>query len=30
MTATLRGDAIFVAPGRLPRHLPAAYMLDFD
>ena len=28
MSATLRGDAIFVAPGRLPRHLPAAYMLD--
>jgi putative endonuclease len=30
MQATLRGDAIFVAPGRLPRHLPAAYMLDID
>ena len=30
MTATLRGDAIFVAPGRLPRHIPAAYMLDLD
>jgi putative endonuclease len=28
--ATLRGDAILVAPGRLPRHLPAAYMLDCD
>jgi putative endonuclease len=30
MSATLRGDAIFVAPRRLPRHLPAAYMLDLD
>jgi putative endonuclease len=30
MSATLRGDAIFVAPGRLPRHLPAAYLLDID
>jgi putative endonuclease len=30
MRATLRGDAIFVAPGRLPRHLPAAYLLDID
>jgi hypothetical protein len=30
MRATLRGDAILVAPRRLPRHLPAAYMLDFD
>jgi putative endonuclease len=30
MSATLRGDAIFVAPGRLPRHIPAAYMLDLD
>ena len=26
----LRGDAIFVAPGRLPRHLPSAYTLDLD
>jgi putative endonuclease len=26
----LRGDAVFVAPGRLPRHLAAAYRLDFD
>ena len=25
---TLRGDAVFVAPGRLPRHAPAAYRLD--
>jgi putative endonuclease len=30
MDATLRGDAVFVAPGRLPRHLPAAYLLDID
>jgi putative endonuclease len=30
MGATLRGDAIFVAPRRLPRHLPAAYLLDMD
>jgi putative endonuclease len=30
MSATLRGDAVFVAPGRLPRHLPAAYLLDMD
>ncbi|MGA2044371.1 MAG: YraN family protein [Roseiarcus sp.] len=28
--ATLRGDAVFVAPGRLPRHAPAAYLLDLD
>jgi len=28
--ATLRGDAVFVAPRRLPRHLPAAYILDMD
>jgi len=27
---TLRGDAVFVAPGRLPRHLPAAYRLEID
>jgi len=27
---TLRGDAIFVAPGRLPRHAPSAYRLDID
>jgi putative endonuclease len=26
----LRGDAVFVAPRRLPRHLVAAYRLDFD
>jgi putative endonuclease len=25
---TLRGDAVFVAPRRLPRHQPAAYSLD--
>ncbi len=30
MSATLRGDALFVAPGRFPRHLPAAYQLDID
>jgi putative endonuclease len=30
MSATLRGDAVFIAPGRLPRHLPAAYLLDID
>jgi putative endonuclease len=30
MSATLRGDAVFVAPRRLPRHLPAAYLLDID
>jgi putative endonuclease len=28
--SNLRGDAVFVAPGRLPRHLAAAYRLDFD
>jgi putative endonuclease len=28
--SNLRGDAVFVAPGRLPRHLAAAYSLDFD
>jgi len=27
---TLRGDAIFVAPGRLPRHAPSAYRLRLD
>jgi putative endonuclease len=27
---TLRGDAVFVAPGRLPRHEPSAYSLDID
>jgi putative endonuclease len=27
---TLRGDAVFVAPGRLPRHAPSAYTLDID
>ncbi len=27
---TLRGDAVFVAPGRLPRHAPAAYRLMID
>jgi putative endonuclease len=26
----LRGDAVFVAPGRLPRHIVAAYRLDFE
>jgi len=28
--ASLRGDAVFVAPRRLPRHLVAAYRLDLD
>jgi putative endonuclease len=27
---TLRGDAVFVAPRRLPRHAPSAYTLDID
>jgi putative endonuclease len=27
---TLRGDAVFVAPRRLPRHAPAAYELQID
>lgn len=27
---TLRGDAVFVAPGKLPRHVPAAYTLEID
>ena len=26
----LRGDAVFVAPGRLPRHEPNAYRLEID
>ena len=30
MSENLRGDAVFVAPGRLPRHLPAAYTIDID
>ncbi len=27
---TLRGDAVFIAPGRLPRHTPCAYTLELD
>ncbi len=27
---TLRGDAVFVAPRRLPRHTPSAYWLEID
>lgn len=27
---TLRGDAVFVARGRLPRHTPSAYTLGID
>jgi putative endonuclease len=27
---TLRGDAVFVAPGRLPRHQLSAYRLEID
>ena len=27
---TLRGDAVYVAPGKLPRHAPAAYSLDIE
>ena len=27
---TLRGDAVFVSPWRLPRHVVAAYMLTMD
>jgi putative endonuclease len=27
---TLRGDAVFVAPRRLPRHMPSAYRLEID
>ena len=27
---TLRGDAVYVAPGRLPRHAPDAYRLEID
>ncbi len=30
ISETLRGDAIFIAPGRLPRHLASAYTLDID
>ncbi len=30
MGFTLRGDAVFVVPGRLPQHLPAAYSLVID
>jgi len=30
MTCTLRGDALCIAPWRLPRHLPAAIPLDID
>lgn len=28
--STLRGDAVFIAPGRLPRHAHEAYTLNFD
>jgi putative endonuclease len=27
---TLRGDAVFIAPRRLPRHTPCAYTLELD
>ncbi len=27
---TFRGDAVFVAAGRLPRHIPCAYRLELD
>jgi putative endonuclease len=27
---TYRGDAVFVAPRRLPRHAPSAYRLEID
>jgi putative endonuclease len=27
---TLRGDAVYVAPRRLPRHAPSAYRLEID
>ena len=27
---TLRGDAVFIAPRRLPRHTRCAYRLEFD
>ena len=30
MTATLRGDAVYVRPWRLPRHAPDAYRLELD
>ena len=30
MSENLRGDAVFVAPRRLPRHLPCAYTIDLD
>jgi putative endonuclease len=30
MSENLPGDAVFVARGRLPRHLPSAYTLDID
>ncbi len=29
MRATLRADAVFLAPGRWPRHLQDAFALDF-
>ena len=28
MNGTLRGDAVYFARGRFPRHMPAAYLLD--
>jgi hypothetical protein len=28
VTYALRGDAVFISPLRLPRHLPGAFELD--
>ncbi len=30
VTATLRGDAVYLSRWRLPRHVPSAYTLKFD
>jgi putative endonuclease len=30
MDCHLRGDALFLAPGQLPRHVPAAYAVPVD
>jgi hypothetical protein len=30
MRATLRGDAVLIAPRRLPKHVPNAFELGID
>lgn len=30
MSCHLRGDAVYLAPGRLPRHVPSAFLVTID